>query len=195
MSNSVHPKIMHALRSLRLQQWAKIFISVCIVIQVCTAIAWLSPESAFRNSITEHTKLFWDFFALRQRWELFAPKIRDVNIEPMAILSFEDGSTTVWQLPHSDFNNQLEKFTKDRFHKWSIDALPYQDPYEPYWPDLARYAGRLHYDPANKPTTFMLLVFTGQIPLPSAGISRDHLPPKTDLRIPFVYRFHKEDFR
>jgi hypothetical protein len=172
----------------------KILISAFIVVLTVTSLAWLSPETEFRNLIVERSSTFWEFFGMRQRWELFAPEIRETNHHSAAFMMFEDGTTTIWDIPHNQYRDQFDKFAKDRYHKWSADVLPWSM-YEAFWPDLARYAGRLHYDPQNSPKTFILMTFTGDIPKPKAGISRFNMPPHTSYRTVFTYRYHPEDFR
>lgn len=194
MNNSSSSGSVPFFKNITKDQICKALISIFIGLQVVTTIAWLSPESAFRDLIVDNTRLPWEFFALRQRWSLFAPEIRHQNFQPLGYLAFEDGTSTVWEVPYTQFKNQFEKFSKDRFHKWSVDALA-QPVYEPYWPDFARYAGKLHYDPQNKPSTFMLMVFSGEIPSPQSGVSRFNMPPLNKCKTVFTYRYRPEDFR
>jgi hypothetical protein len=172
----------------------KIIISLFIVVHVGLTIAFLSPENiAFRRAITDASEGAWKFAGLWQGWALFAPEIRHSNSHCIALLTFADGSSTQWPLPRFDQMNLLEKYQKDKFRKWSGDNAPW-DRYSEFWPGLARYIGRLHFQDGNRPVSCTLLMYSSDIPEPGTPGNRLPMPHRSKASLVFYYRYNAEDF-
>lgn len=172
----------------------KSLISAFIICYVSVILVFLSPKTALTNAITGSIKPWWFFAGFQQRWELFSPSIRTLNVHTVAMVTFENGTVTLWELPRLEQMNAFDKFRKDKLRKWAADSVPWE-PYKQFWPDLARYVGRIHYDPKNKPVSLTLLRLTADIPPPSVAVRRELFAPHTKLSTCFSYRFSPEDFR
>jgi hypothetical protein len=100
----------------------------------------------------------------------------------------------IWQLPRMDKLNLIDRFRYEKFRKWDVDSLPWPD-YKNFWPDFARYSGRLYYCPENKPVQLTLHIFWNDIPRPSDKLTdRSDLPQHTKLQTQFTYFYTDKDF-
>jgi hypothetical protein len=174
----------------------KILISAFIILHVTLTIAWLSPEThALRRAITDTTNWAWKFFGFWQGWELFAPAIRNVNAHSLAVINFDDGSSTAWPLPRFEQMGIVDKYRFDKFRKWNGDNAQWAR-YKEHWPALARYVANLHYAGTGpKPVSFTLLQFKASMPAPSSRVSREGMPQHDQAESTFFYTYKPEDFR
>jgi len=157
-------------------------------------IVFLSPGTEWRDRITAPVMLFWNYWRLDQNWNLFSPVIRDINHHTSAIITFEDGSKTLVELPRSNQLGLAGKFKDEMWRKWAGDSLPFPS-YKEFRPDLARYIGRRFYNPANKPVSMSLNWYFTQIPPPKVNPSQNKLPYHTVISSIFQYRYTPEDFK
>jgi len=171
-------------------------ISAYIILQVSLTFAFLSPDTiALRQAITDAASGVWKFCGLWQGWNLFAPEIRNVNSHSVAVIQFDDGSSTIWPLQRMDQMNPIDKFRRDKFRKWTGDNVQW-DRYREYWPAFARYVGRLHYDGTGpKPVSLALIIFKSNIDGPETHVKRADMPPHTEAGCSFFYTYKPEDLR
>lgn len=169
-------------------------ISVFIILYLGLTLASLSPEKvALRRTIVDATGPFYRYLGLWQGWELFAPNIRNVNSHSIALIRFDDGSMTAWPLPRFEEMDVFEKYRYDKFRKWNGDNAQW-DRYKEFWPGLARYVGRLHYNGKGpKPVSFTLMRFTALMPKPETGVKRDSMPKHDRPECSFFYSYKDED--
>lgn len=168
-------------------------VSVLTLFYFLCVIVWMSPESTPRSYFIRPIQGIWQYWRLGQSWKLFSPVIRDINYHTSVRITFEDGSNTVWELPRLEKLNQFERFRQERWRKWAVDTLPWPN-YKPFWPDLARYAGRKFYNPDNKPVRMSLYLHWANLPNPDMHISRENLPHHSKVNAIFQYRYTPEDF-
>lgn len=173
----------------------KALISLFIVVQVSLTIAFLSPKSiAFTHAIADAATFHWKFAGMWQGWELFAPEIRGQNTHSVALITYEDGSTAEWPMPRTDQFDLAQKYRGDKFRKWNGDNAQWSR-YQEFWPDLARYVAKLHYNGSGpKPATFMLLNFSAAVAKPEPNHNRLESPLRTHTRAAFFYQYTPEDF-
>ena len=172
-----------------------------IVISICTAayffyvIIWCTPEEReFRKRIIEPVKSVWDFWRLDQNWALFSPVIRKINFHTVAILTFEDGTKTIFEMPRMNPLCMATRFRDEKWRKWSNDCLPWTE-HKEFWPDIARFLGRRFYNPQNKPVYMSLNLWSTDIPTPESGHPRQPPPYHTSFNGIFEYRYTPEDFQ
>jgi hypothetical protein len=175
---------------------AKIVISIGIIFYYTLAVIHLSPDSPLANKVKEPTRSMCEFMGWLQNWRLFGPEIRNINFHTFALIGYTDGTIGSWEPPRFELMTLTQKFTKDKFHKWDQDCVPWYN-YRDFWPGLARYVGRIHYDPNNKPVWFMLLRSEADIPDPRSGktVKANNMPAHSRLLNAFTYHYRTEDFQ
>ncbi len=171
----------------------KLAISFVVIVYSVSAIAYISPPSALRDTIVEKESSWWQFFGFDQRWALFAPSIRTVNFDVVCLITYNDGAMSLWQPPRVELMSLLERYQKDKFRKWGMDSLP-GSRYQECWPDFSRYVGRLHTKAGcAKPVSVMLMMYSHAVPKPSLHVKLKDLPEHTDYKTVFYYRLKPED--
>ncbi len=173
----------------------KIAITVFIIVHVTLTIAWLSPSNTLRDNMTSSVRLVWDLCGFTQKWELFAPAIRTINSHCVVMVTFDDGTATQWPMPRFEHMDYFQKFQKDKFRKWAFDNAEW-DTYKEFWPDMARYIGRLHYSGVGpKPILLMMTRYQSDMPKIGSGVNRLDIPKRYQYATAFTYRFKPEDFQ
>ena len=137
---------------------------------------------------------FWNYWRLDQNWNLFSPIVRDINHHTTALITFEDGTKTLVELPRSTKFGLAGKFKDEMWRKWAGDSLPFPN-YKEFRPDLARYIGRRFYNPENPPVTLTLSWYFTRIPPPAQNRPQNKLPYHTVSSPIFEYKFTPEDFK
>lgn len=173
----------------------EVCISLFVSVYFFLVLLWFTPESVFKSRVFTPIYTAWLFFDLNQSWSLFSPTIRQLNYYPSAIITFEDGSKTLWEPPLMDKIGLVERMQREKFRKWSIDSLPW-DKFKYYWVDFAKYVGRQYYNETNKPVSISLNLRWIELPNPTEKFYRQsELPPCTKFSTSFCYRYSKEDFQ
>lgn len=176
----------------------KTVISAWIVFYYGLSLIHISPssEGPLPTKLKEPTRTLCEFFGWVQNWRLFGPEIRNINFHSFALIGYADGTIGSWEPPRFDLMTLNQKYRKDKFHKWDQDCMPWYN-YRDFWPGLAQYVGKIHYDPANKPVWFMLLRLEADIPDPRNGkiLDHDNMPAHTRLLNAFLYHYRPEDFK
>lgn len=169
-------------------------LSVLTALYLSVLIGTLSPPGLWQERLLDLTGPFWRYTRLDQNWRLFSPQLSRTNQHATTIITFEDGSKALFELPRMDRLSQLGRFKDEKFRKWSVDCLP-TEKYKQYWPDTARYIGRRFYNEHNKPQALSLGIWWSDIPPPTAGKGPDDLPVQSNYSPLFQYRFAPGDFK
>ena len=173
----------------------EVIVSVLTSVYLFYVLLWFTPDSVVKSNLFAPIYTSWLFFGLNQSWSLFSPNIRQLNYYPSAIITFEDGSKTLWEPPLMDRLSLIERFQREKFRKWSIDSLPWSR-FKDYWVDFAKYVGRQYYNEANKPVSISLNLRWIVLPSPSEKFyNQSELPHCTKFSTSFCYRYSKEDFQ
>lgn len=186
----------HPVRAIDWRLVKDIALSFVSCLYIFYAITSLSPDSELKSRIMNPVMGIWNFCGFYQRWSLFSPVIRTINHHTEAIVTFEDGTKMLWQLPRMDRMSLLQRFRLEKIRKWDSDSLPWPD-YKQFWPEFARYIGRLYFDPHNKPVQLSLYLFWTKIPTPTKNkiVDRYELPRHTKFTPVFTYFYTPEDFQ
>jgi len=111
------------------------------------------------------------------------------------MVTFEDGTSTQWPMPRFEQMGDFEKFRKDKFRKWASDNAEWHN-YKQFWPEFARYIGRLHYSADGpKPMMLMMTRYQSDVPKPETGISRLDIQKRYKYSTLFSYQFKPGDFQ
>jgi hypothetical protein len=178
--------------SARLSSAWQIFLSWLVAVYFLLVIVQLSPTVEWRTRLMKPLAHFWNYWQLAQDWNMFAPNVPKGNLHPTAIITFEDGTKAIWELPRMNKLSLSSRFRDEKWRKWSMEALPSN---KEFWPDVARYIGRRFYTNENKPVSVSLNTWSADIPPPSTKNTLDKLPFQTDFGCFFVYRYTPEDYR
>ena len=128
---------------------------------------------------------------LFQNWSMFAPNPQHVNAYVDAEITYEDGRIRVWTFPQMQELGYLERYSKERYRKWSNERLVSSEN-AALWPDAARYIARLNADALNPPRMVTLIYCSSAISPPAAAGQ----PPRSDRwerRAFFVYKVEPGD--
>ena len=173
----------------------EVFLSLVSVVYILFTAIWLLPDSSGKTFLLPPVQVCWPFLGLSQRWSMFAPRLRKLNQHVFATLTFDDGTSMIWETPRLDLLRLQDRYRLEKFRKWGSDYLPW-DEHKELWPDLAIYVARLNYNPQNKPRMFALHTFSVEIPnVDKAWFSRDKLPEHTKYNTFFVYKYSDKDFQ
>ncbi len=104
---------------------------------------------------------------LDQSWSVFSPNPRDQSIEVIAVLEYDDGTSTEWTLP--EFGPLIGSLRTYRWRKWQERVR--LDSNSPYWePSAAWIADHNRIDGEQPNTVRLLRRWTVLAPLTAAGV-------------------------
>jgi hypothetical protein len=180
------------------RKW-QIIVSIPTFLYFFILLTYLSPnptpEPEWRARVTGSSDLFWNFWRLDQNWNLFSPVIRSLNHHEAAIITLNDGTKTLVELPRNTKLGLSGKFKDEWWRKWSSDSLPFVN-YKQFRPDVAKYLGRRFYNEADPPADFSLTYYTYNFPPPNVKVySQTNLPPHSSYSQIFQYQYGAEDFQ
>jgi len=166
---------------------------ICFCLSVST---WLLPDSTPRKfELTTFIYSPMIAFGWMQYWGVFAPNPRNLLYHTTATITFEDGSTKLYEFPRTQMMSQWEKFCREKQRKLFGDNIPWKEG-ELFRPAVARYLALSNANPANQPTLVTMEMHQAWVtdPDPKNWTYRDRLPPHTESVSPFfVYRVAKKD--
>lgn len=98
---------------------------------------WLGRQTTIlTDEPLQALRQFWFFFGLEQDWRLFAPKVRNFNCYPSAVINLS-GARVLWQGPGPDL--QSDPLRRNLHRKFCVDCLPWQI-CSGYWSQFCHYA-------------------------------------------------------
>lgn len=172
----------------------QIALSLATALYFFLVIAFLRPTTQWSKRLKDEVSWFWNYWRLDQNWALFSPEIRAINYHTTTVITFEDGTRTIWELPRASKLSLASRFKDEKWRKWAVDSLPWDD-YKEFWPDLARYVGRKFYCPTNKPMAMALDLWWIDIPPASVNQPQTNLPLHSKYCCVFEYRYSPQDFQ
>lgn len=145
----------------------RILLNAIIIFHLTAIVSWSFPiDSPLRTKIVRRIKPYMLWTGLWQSWDMFAPNPLQINAHLEALVTFRDGTQRVWPFPRMEKLSYLERYTKERYRKWSSDYVR-SDAYSSIWADTARYIARNHYNPLNPPSEVTLKRYWMEIPPPA----------------------------
>jgi hypothetical protein len=110
-------------------------------------------------------RLLWGYqeqVGLHQPWDVFAPDPVHAETTFEAVVTFADGTSTIWQPPHAD------ALRAGRSHRWELwQARLVSDEFSAWWDEAAHWIGRQHHDGPSPP--LQVALYRRWSPLPSPG--------------------------
>lgn len=174
----------------------QLLLSVLIIAYFAIAFIQVSPgegtlKSAFEacsDPAAEFVRPIVTMFGLKQRWNLFAPDIRKMNFYSTALITFEDGSQKLYELPRVNLLPLEERFFRHRIMRFVSDCWA-QPQYRHYFPFGARFLSRAHSNNLNHPSMIEFYFNYCDIPPFSKYTTRDNLGKNFRWSAPeFAYR-------
>jgi hypothetical protein len=166
------------------QDWQNIrkpVISAFIIFHCGLNLMYMFDYHPYQNSIVH---MFWGYYhylGLDQDFGVFAPIPRNQNPHLIALITYKDGSTKLWESPRIEWMDQLTRMQKERYRKFFDDNLAWPT-YKLLWPDLTSYIARSNYDdPDNPPEKVTLFRYSSPV-----------LPPEVGLHIKNGAHFNRE---
>jgi hypothetical protein len=120
-------------------------LSAFIAVTLLTLVAIQLPDSYLRQKVLRVGQPFAQALGLDQNWAVFAPNPRNIVLALEARVTFEDGSTRVWEPPLND--PFVGAYWDYRWRKY-IEIVR-RDSQAGLWPDLAAYVARRQSGPTR----------------------------------------------
>ena len=144
----------------------RIAISAFILFNLFGIVSWCVPlDSPLIVRCREIAGPYLRYFGLFQKWDMFAPDPSKLNNYVGAVITYRDGSSSLWTFPRMENLGWFDEYVKERYRKYANDNLRL-DTNQPIWPDAARYIARLNYRPQNPPVAVGLVRYWRFVPPP-----------------------------
>ncbi|HEY9785520.1 MAG TPA: hypothetical protein V6D17_08980 [Candidatus Obscuribacterales bacterium] len=172
----------------------KFFIRSLILFYFVTSVVSLLPHSPLEQRLKSVLQPTERALGLTQNWRLFSPELRQINYYPVAVITFADGSTKLYEFPRLEKMSLSERFRRQKLCKLFQDSLPWSD-FHYFWPYAARYVARANTDPENQPQ-MVALAYAWVKGLDFRHyVKQGNLPEPNRLYTFFVYRVTAEDLK
>lgn len=158
----------------------------------CLALI-ISPDTTWRTAFYKPLHPFLSALGIWQSWNVFAPMIRTDNFHLLAVITYKNGVTSLWEFPRQDLLTGIEQMRAERYRKWVNDRLRYHE-YSFLLPDAARYIARLHNHLDSPPAVVELMYFSAPIPPPDST-EAVKAPAHTQHKTIFVYQVEPGDLK
>jgi hypothetical protein len=140
----------------------------------------LPPDSAAHDRFDAPAREYLRAIGAEQAWGVFAPNPRRVSIGLEATVTFADGSTTTWTLPHGAAIGENLRYY--RWRKWLERAR--SDDYKSLWEPTAAWIASLYEDESSAVIRVELIRHfrrndvTGPQPAYESVVYFTYVPPK-----------------
>lgn len=129
----------------------RIAINLFIIFHLAVILLWAMPVNS--RLVTGARPLIAPYMVwsgLAQGWNLFAPNPLGINLRMDVEITYQDGQKSLWNFARPQDAGYLKRYTLERQHKFSLDALQ-NDKLAYLRPDVARYIARLNNTKPNDP--------------------------------------------
>lgn len=114
-------------------------------------------------------RLIVDFFGLTQGFAVFAPSVPKVNQQVRALITLEDGTLVLWDVPAIQRLSVFDRWGAEGFRKWSSDELLHPNSAAWLYPDACRYAASQCSVGGARPRTVQLICYSSPINPPATA--------------------------
>jgi hypothetical protein len=173
----------------------RIAISLFILTYLTLVEIWVGPTSGYiGDKLQNIIRPVVVFSGLDQQWTLFSPVIRNINFHSTAVITFQDGSTKLYEWPRMEKLSFFDRWRFEKMRKFMNDCMPWPE-YRDFWPALARFLTRANLNPKNQPTYVSLAYNFVEIPTFGNWTDRYHLPEHIHRVNWFVYKVIPKDLQ
>jgi hypothetical protein len=120
----------------------QLVVSVAVVLVLLSQLGTHLPPSALNRAVGPTANQMVRVLASEQAWGVFAPNPRTSSLQVEGLVTFADGSTTVWTIP--DGPNVGANLRFYRWRKW-LERVR-SDSYRDIWEPTARWIASLYDD-------------------------------------------------
>jgi|GEM_PF-3104130 len=132
----------------------QVLISVAIVVVLLAQVATHLPDrSAVSQLVAPEANRLIRMLGTEQQWGVFAPDPRQTSLRLEGRVTFEDGTTAVWELPNGPRVGGNLRFY--RWRKW-LERVRADD-YQGLWEPTARWIASLYDNRASSVATVELV--------------------------------------
>jgi hypothetical protein len=175
----------------KMPRWQRGLIQAFIIVHVYIIVFWGLPSSNFRAKMVQPVEDYVIWSGLWHSWDMFSPDPLSLNFNVAAQITYQDGTTKMWEFPRMERMGLWERYGKERWRKWRERVR--QDSYSPIWNDTVQWIARENNTiPGNPPTQITLIRYWNQIPSPIKG---DFQPMPRDFDLKYSYRFKLYDVK
>jgi hypothetical protein len=148
----------------------RIAINTFIIFHLATILCWSMPvNSRLFTGARPLIAPYMVWSGLAQGWNLFAPNPLAMNLRLEVEVTHQDGQMSVWKFSRPEDVGYIKRYTLERQHKFSLDALQ-NDKLAYLRPDAARYIARLNNNnPSNPPVSLKFVSYQSKIAPPNSG--------------------------
>ncbi|QQR58907.1 MAG: hypothetical protein IPG59_05275 [Candidatus Melainabacteria bacterium] len=144
--------------------WKKCLSAFAVFFMV-VVVSWLQDESPIKEKMTPYTWPAMVFFEWVQHWSLFSPGVRNINYHETGIITFEDGSTRLYEFPNMQKMDHWERFKHEKLRKMFLDNIIWTSMgWKWAQPPVCRYLANCVADAKNQPV-FVTMIWNN-IPTP-----------------------------
>lgn len=159
---------------------------------VCISL-WVMAPSKRRDDVIRSFEPAVLWAGLWQSYDVFSPNPRDINLDLEGLVTFDDGSTTIWKYPRMEQMGIVERVIHERWRKLGHDHLNWEKEKQ-LWPDFARFIARTVNSENKHPASVVLVRHWIAIPKPKDGFGKP-LPPHTNRYEFYSYKVQEEDLK
>lgn len=183
-------------------------ISAFIALYCITIFVWLSDDlligDEYLNQIPLRSVAYdyaWKIavvFGWYQHWSLFSPNVRHSIFHETALITYEDGSTQLYEFPRMDKMDYWERHKHEKLRKMFNDNILYPWPnngFVKFLPSIAHYLAECNSNPQNQPSMVQITWNSNENPPPDPANwnYRDKLPYHIYKTIRFVYQVRRNE--
>lgn len=167
----------------------RIFLTVVIACYYIAVAVWNCPDGLLKSSLMAMLRIPVDIFAVEQTWNMFGPNLRSWNGHSVAVITFTDGSSKIYEFPRMEMLTIFEKYKREKMRKLFIDNMNDQN-FEAYLPSIAQAIADANYQKGNEPRLVTITLKYADIPAPNQKTlsSRHALPQRANSKTLIVYK-------
>lgn len=148
------------------RRWGRIAISAFIAFNLFAIVSWSVPlDSPLVVACRNMIRPYMLYFAMFQKWDMFAPDPSKMNNYVDAVVTYRDGQTAPWGFPRMEELGYWDKYVEERYRKYANDNLRL-DVNQGIWADAARYIARVNDRPDDPPVKVTLVRHWSIVPAP-----------------------------
>jgi hypothetical protein len=149
----------------------RIAINAFIIFHLAIILSWALPvNSQLVSGVRPLIAPYMVWSGLAQGWNLFAPNPLGMNLRMDIEITYQDGQTGIWNFARPQEFGYIKRYTLERQHKFSLDALQNDKLGTLLRPDAARYIARLNNTKENNPPVKITFVsYNSVIAPPGSG--------------------------
>jgi len=121
---------------LRSSTFHRVLVSVLIASYLAIALVQSVPTADLPKGVSAITEPVIAFTGTKQRWNLFAPELMQVNQYSTVLIINDTGNMQLYEWPRLDLKNVAEKFELQQTRRFVTECLA-RPQFSYYWPGVS----------------------------------------------------------